>query len=296
LSFPSCVAKYQVGEVDDVLRWSQAVIDIADGETARGIIILGSPLAMHLAFRGVARWNMGLPGWREDIREAIAMSRASDAVTHSAVIGYSYLAIPAGVMLADETALDVIDTAMQLAEKSSEDIALVLIRMTLGLALVESQTRDVDRGYEILAQLREMCIKERYAMNIIAPLELYAGHMMLAQGDADEAVSCARSGLDEMFRSENFGNSAPGTNTFVETLLARRAVGDLTDAEVAIERLAGTLPEQRSAIRDIYVLRLRALLANARGDDAYRDLRDGYRAMAIDLGFEGHMKWAAEMP
>jgi hypothetical protein len=38
-------------------------------------------------------------------------------------------------------------------------------------------------------------------------------------------------------------------------------------------------------------------LADARGDEtAYRDLRDRYRAMANELGFEGHIKWAAEMP
>jgi hypothetical protein len=39
------------------------------------------------------------------------------------------------------------------------------------------------------------------------------------------------------------------------------------------------------------------LLAQARGNDAaYRDLREQYRAMANDLGFEGHMAWVAEMP
>jgi adenylate cyclase len=40
-------------------------------------------------------------------------------------------------------------------------------------------------------------------------------------------------------------------------------------------------------------LRLRALLARARGDDiAYRYYRNRYRAMATSLGFEGHMQWA----
>jgi adenylate cyclase len=41
---------------------------------------------------------------------------------------------------------------------------------------------------------------------------------------------------------------------------------------------------------------MRALLARAQGDDAaYRNSRDRYRAMATDLGFEGHMKWAEAM-
>ena len=42
---------------------------------------------------------------------------------------------------------------------------------------------------------------------------------------------------------------------------------------------------------------MRALLARAQGDeDAYRGYRDRYRKLANDLGFEGHMKWAEEMP
>jgi len=45
------------------------------------------------------------------------------------------------------------------------------------------------------------------------------------------------------------------------------------------------------------LLRLRALSARARGDDArYRDYRDRYCAMATSLGFEGHMEWAEAMP
>ena len=49
-------------------------------------------------------------------------------------------------------------------------------------------------------------------------------------------------------------------------------------------------------LRDLYLLRLRALLARARGDDvAYRDLVDRYRAMAKSLGFEGHIAMAQAM-
>ena len=51
------------------------------------------------------------------------------------------------------------------------------------------------------------------------------------------------------------------------------------------------------AAREIAVLRLPALLAQAHGDDtAYRAYRDRYRAMATSLGFEGHKAWAEAMP
>jgi hypothetical protein len=56
------------------------------------------------------------------------------------------------------------------------------------------------------------------------------------------------------------------------------------------------LPDDGSAAREITLLRLRTLLARARGDDVvYRDLVSRYRAMAESLGFEGHIAWAEAM-
>jgi hypothetical protein len=49
-------------------------------------------------------------------------------------------------------------------------------------------------------------------------------------------------------------------------------------------------------VRDIWLLRLRALLARAHGDAAaYAHFRDSYRDMAKTLGFEGHNAWAEAM-
>ena len=71
----------------------------------------------------------------------------------------------------------------------------------------------------------------------------------------------------------------------------------MAEAEAAIERLAAAPSEDGLAPRDIWLLRLRALLAQAHGDDtAYRDYRDRYRALATSLGFEGHLAWAEAMP
>jgi uncharacterized protein YicC (UPF0701 family) len=83
----------------------------------------------------------------------------------------------------------------------------------------------------------------------------------------------------------------------VETLLDRGTDGDVAEAEAAIERLAAARAEEGLAIREIWLLRLRALLARAHRDDAaYADFRDRYRDMAKTLGYEGHMKWAEAMP
>ena len=71
----------------------------------------------------------------------------------------------------------------------------------------------------------------------------------------------------------------------------------MADAEAAIERLAAAPADEGLVIREIWLLRLRALLARAQGDETgYRDYRDRYRDMARPLGFEGHIAWAEAMP
>ena len=63
------------------------------------------------------------------------------------------------------------------------------------------------------------------------------------------------------------------------------------------ERLATAPTDDDLPGRDIWLLRLRALLARTHGDAAaYLDFRDRYRDMAKTLGFEGHIAWAEAMP
>ena len=86
------------------------------------------------------------------------------------------------------------------------------------------------------------------------------------------------------------------TGILVQTLLERGTEGDLAEARQAIDWLALVRPDQASAIRDVTLMRLRALLARAHGDDVgYRDLAGRYHAMAESRGFEGHAAWAAAM-
>ena len=124
-------------------------------------------------------------------------------------------------------------------------------------------------------------------------------------GDLDGAIPVMRTAADDQFREGRLlGWSIPTTGALVETLLDRGAEGDLVEAEAAIKRFAEAAIERLAApsdggfaVREIWLLRLRALLARAHGDDAsYADLRDRYRDMAKALGFEGHIDWAEAMP
>jgi hypothetical protein len=70
----------------------------------------------------------------------------------------------------------------------------------------------------------------------------------------------------------------------------------VAEAEAAIIRLADAPADDGLVIREIWLLRLRALLSRARSDEmGYRDYRDRYRAMATSLGFEGHIAMAQVM-
>jgi hypothetical protein len=106
-----------------------------------------------------------------------------------------------------------------------------------------------------------------------------------------------RAAVDHLFREGRLlMHGVAATGVLVETLLDRGAEGDVAEAEAAIERLAAAPAEEGLALRDIWLLRLRALLASAHGDEAlYRAYRDRYRAMAESLGFEGHISWAEDM-
>jgi hypothetical protein len=83
----------------------------------------------------------------------------------------------------------------------------------------------------------------------------------------------------------------------VETLLDRGTDSDVAEAPAAIERFLTAPADEGLVIREVWLLRLHALLARAHGDEArYREYRDRYRDMATSLGFEGHIAWAEAMP
>jgi hypothetical protein len=145
-----------------------------------------------------------------------------------------------------------------------------------------------------MVQAREW---QRERMPSLVPLtELLAAGERARRGERDAAIAVMRKAVDEMHQAGRLGYGVLGTRILVETLLERGAEGDLAEAQEAIDRLANLPADDASAILEITLLRLRALLTRARGDDvAYRDLVNRYRAMAESLGFEGHIAWAEAM-
>jgi hypothetical protein len=300
LSFAPIYAKGVSTESSDVLRWSQRVIDLADGDPSKGNFIFGSPLALAFTTRAAALYCLGRPGWRDDLRHGLAMARSADAISYASVVTYVYfLGIPCGVLRPDDSAVREIEDALQMAERCGDDLAVAIAQMTLCLALAHRQTTaERDRGQKLLAEVSEVLLRRGYLLADLPIVNVYLARERTRRGDRDEAIPLMRVAVDHLFREGKLLVwGIPATGVLVKALLDREADGDVAEAEAAIERLEAVPADEGLVMREIWLLRLRALLARAHGDEtAYREYRDRYRDMARTLGFEGHIAWAEAMP
>ena len=215
---------FDAGEFGELLRWSQTVIDLADGDPAKGAGFgMGSPLAIALAWRGVARWWLGRPGWRQDLHDAVAMARHSNPTTLAGVVAWTYgLAMQYGVLRADDSAVRAIEEAVQTAEGASNDVALSLAEYTLGVALLNRDAAaDRHRGLELMVRARDMWLRERVALP--GP-----GHRVVGRPGEGQArrPRCCHSG-----DAPSRGRAAPGRTALrVWRLGHRRSGGDAAGA------------------------------------------------------------------
>jgi adenylate cyclase len=296
-AYAAMAAKHETAEMADVLRLAQRVIDLAGADPTTGNLILGSPLAVAITFRGAARWCLGIPSWKDDFAQAAAMARAVDPVSLAAVVYFTYpLAIPGGALLADATALRETADALAIAERSGDELALHLTRFARGITLAHLDGPEREAGFALLAQAREAAVQGRFTLQVVPVVDIHVAQQKARSGDLDGAIGLARTVLEDLFDSGGAIWSALATTVLVEALLARGADDDLREAQAAIERLAAVPTDPGFVLNEISLLRLRALLARARGEEAgYREFRNRYRAGATQCGFEGHMALAEAM-
>ncbi|ORW41547.1 cyclase [Mycobacterium paraense] len=300
LSMPLLYAKAETADFADVLRWSQRVIDLADGDPTKGDFLFGAPLAIAITARGVARSFLGHPGWRDDLRDGLAIADEFDPMSAATVVGWTYTTgVVFGLLNPDDRAVCDIENALQNAERAGDDFALSQAKVTLGLALVHRPTAaDRSRGQQLLADVTDLCQPRGQALCDLWLVNVYSARELARDGDHDQAIPLMRAAVDHLFRRGRLWlHGIPSTGVLVETLLDRGSDSDLAEAETAIERLAAARADDGLVMRDVWLHRLRALLARARGDAAaYAQLRDRYRAMAESLGYEGHIAWAEATP
>jgi len=300
LSFAPIYAKFESGEWAAVLLWSQQVIDLADGDPSHGNFIIGSPLARAFTTRAMARYCLGRPGWRDDLEHGLVLARSADPASYATVVTYVYfVGIPHGVLSPDDRAMREIEDSLRIAGRSGDDLAVSNAQLALGYALVHRPTAtEHDRGQKLLAELSEAFPRRGRHLGDLPLINAYLARESARCGDRDEAIVLMRAAVDHLVREGQLLTwGMPATGVLVEALLDRGSEGDVAEAEAAIERLSAAPADDRLVVRDIVLLRLRALLARVHGDaTAYANFRDRYRDEAKTLGFEGHTAWAEAMP
>lgn len=285
------------GETDQLLRWTQTVVELADGDPAKGGGFgLASPLACAKALRGYARWWRGIAGWQDDLREAVVVARDSNAETFSAVVAWVYAAaFQYGVLRPDDTAMRDIEDAVR-ASVNASNVAGALANYALGVALLNrDDAAERQRGVEVMTRVREIISTEKAIF--LDPIAHVWQVGEAARGEAlDGPVVVMRSAATVLQRDRRLGYGVWVIARLAETLLQRCAQGDIAEARAAIDWLDDLREARQPGITAVTVVRLRALLAKALGDvQTYRGTVDRYRAMADSLGFVGHIALAAAM-
>jgi adenylate cyclase len=290
------IAKWDVGEMAEAMRLCQRAIDLSGGDPTMGNLIVGSPLAFALAMRASARCCLGVAGWREDFDEAVEIARRIDKFTYCSVVMFKYIAALNWALLPDDDALRDTAEALKIAKQFGDDLTLVNCEFTHGLVLVRREDTDREWGFELLANARRVALNHRYTIVAAWCTDLDIAAQKNRTGDYEGAIALCRNVLENEIHSGEKLNRGWATTVLVESLLDRGHDGDLEEAQAAVDRLAAMPTEPVFLYHELPLLRLNALMAKARGDDAgYRDFRERYRARAESCGFDGHIALAHAM-
>jgi adenylate cyclase len=201
-----------------------------------------------------------------------------------------------GVLGPNDAILHEMTEILSSAEQTGEDVAFGLAKSNVAFALLHRDGESREYGLELLRQIRDIAMRQRYSRTAIPMIDVFVAQDRALRGDLDGAIELSRAVVKEEIDEGGVIFVPIATNALVEALLKRGTDGDIQEAQSAVDRLRTVEIEPGIVLYDIWTLKLRTLIAQAKGDDAtYRQLRDRYRKMAADLGFEGHMAWAEAM-
>lgn len=289
---------WQAGEVTMAMRLMDRAIELSDGNPSAANLVMGSPLAASHALRADCIMSLGLPGFVEEFDHAAAIAREADTTSYLAVLLWRTFAVLNSALAIEAHDFDEAREALCIAERSGDDFALNTARSVLAEALTFGDSgRSPESVLAELLQMREDVRNQSYANKIWVPRFDQLVAMLKARcGDDDSAIDLIRSVIDGDLAAGVIIATGAGTTLLVESLLRRGCPGDLEEAESAIARLAAELVDPGFVLHELPLLRMRALVAQARGDHAgYLDYRDRYRAMARRVDFKPHIEIAEAM-
>ena len=288
LLFAGIYAKTEAGEMIEALRLADRLIDLADGDPTMGNLILGSPLSTAIAMRGHVKMCLGIQGWLDDAADSIAMAAPLDSTSYVFALLWKYVAsIPFGALAPDATAMRETAEVLRIAEQTSDDFILGMGRLSRGLALVSRDGPQREAGLDLFTQARDAAVTERFSLSALTIVDPEFAMEKARTGDFDGAIEMARAVVDGAYESGDMIWRGRATAVLVELLVRRGSAGDHHEAQAVIDRLAAIPTDPGFVLHELPLLRSRALLAGAQGDeDSCREFMQRYRAKAAVAGFE----------
>jgi len=288
LLFAAIYAKCQAGEMIEALRLSDRLIDLADGDPTKGDLIFGSPLSTAIAMRGHVKMCLGIPGWLDDAATSIAMAAPLDPTSYVFALLWKYVAsIPFGALPANATAMRETAEALRIAESSSDDFVLGMGRLSRGLVMVCRDGPQREAGLDLFTQARAMAAAERFSLSALTIVDPEFALEKARVGDLDGAIELVRGVVDGAYESGDMIWRGRATEVLVQLLVQRGSTGDHNEAQAAIDRLAAVPTDPGFVLHELPLLRSRALLARARGDESsYRNFLKQHHAKAAAADFD----------
>jgi adenylate cyclase len=229
-----------------------------------------------------------MPGWLDDAAASMAMAAPLDPTSYVFALLWKYVAsIPFGALPADATATRETSEALRIAESSSDDFVLGMGRLCRGLVLVTREGPQREAGLDLFTQARDMAVAERFSLSALTIVEPEFAMQKARAGDLDGAVEMMREVVDGAYESGDMIWRGRATEVLVQVLVGRGSFGDQQNAQAAIDRLAAVPTDPGFVLHELPLLRSRALLAHARGDEnSYRNFLEQHRAKAAAAGFD----------
>lgn len=287
-------AKMQSGDGRGTLLIAQRAIDIASTQPPEVHEYLVAPLAVAYAFRGFAEVMLGAQGFVTSFDTALELARPIDPTAFAVAASYKHCCLTLGALDSDDSTARVCEEVLEFAERAGDKLALGTALIARAIVLFHRGGTDADAAVELFDRAGKIGLDHHRVFISVANLHLAMRKLQL--GDLDGAITMARTVADGCVASGDGIWLGAATTTLVEASLATGTEQGLAQAVAASDRLQGQIPSTGRPLYELPLLRSRALIARARGDDPeYQTYVTRYQTRAHECGFIGHVRIAEAM-
>jgi hypothetical protein len=222
------------------------------------------------------------------------MAAPLDPTSYVFALLWKYVAsVPFGALPPDATAMRETAEALRIAERSSDDFVLTMGRLSRGLVLVTRDGPEREAGLDLFTQARDAAVTAHFSLSALTIVDPEFAMEKARTGDVDGAIEMVRAVVDGAYESGDMIWRGRATEVLVDLLIRRGSGGDQHEAQAAIDRLAAVPTDPGFVLHELPLLRTRALLALAHGDEnKCRKFMERHRAKAAAAGFDALMATA----